>query len=633
MTSRMVENQSYGLCDRQPVVGASMIGSAIPNWNPRDGVRTFAAWHEAVKDAALMGGFYLFINGEKAPTVEEVVARFAGSDMSVEELAQMFVNCEHDYNELNKAFYFLVRPSLKFAGAHEKDDIEYIQTHFQSDGGLRDGLGLYQWALSFVDKASQEAQSQLRLKVATAKLPHTGINLTQLGTFSKDLLRNWADIEGNSRSAPDGFYHRLLETLVQGSPLQTQAPYGNLAVLMEVRKWVLTQMQPAMPFFSDPDEFIEQMLKFAKLMGLSDQGNSILNINGNPANAKKNDCTICSSWLCQSNQFGGKENCLILHPEKRTDKFLARLSQKEKNYLDNADQFAKDNPGIKTLKGVTFTGKKSDEKDVLSNTTNGKQGDQVAFVGHGDDPIISDFKLFNSFLQDKGILIPTETAKSVLMAKQDITSPVILPIFTGETADTTSAVDQVKKAAKLLSASMPEQRGARLALLRSTVRAVNAANKVKPPCKPECEDIVNWMEDEQKKSLQTLQAKLSWYEKRPMITGLVSMAKFLFWILRCIISLCNFTNIQRVLIIVLAVAYAKEHYSHSINNFISDVLGHSQWLQSAYQAIIGKYLHKPEPISLYAKVAGVIEWMVPGPSIFTALLNGLICCGLIFLYG
>ena len=86
-----------------------MIGSAIPNWNPRDGVRTFAAWHEAVKDAALMGGFYLFINGDKAPTVEEVVARFAGSDMSVEELAQMFVNCEHDYNELNKAFYFIVR--------------------------------------------------------------------------------------------------------------------------------------------------------------------------------------------------------------------------------------------------------------------------------------------------------------------------------------------------------------------------------------------------------------------------------------------------------------------------------------------------------------------------------------------
>ena len=614
----MVENPIFDSGDQHPMFGVALTGK-IPEWNPRHGTKGFAPWHEAVKDAALLARCTHFIHGEKAPTTQEIIDRFSADGVSVEQLGEYLAECELAWKEQNTSFYFLIRPSLKFSGDHEKDDLEYIQEHFQSaDGQWRRGDELYRWALSFVDQGSQQAQSELRLQVATAKLKHAQPKLTQLETHSRGLLRDWAAIDGNEKSAPDSYYHQLLESIQP--PTNTygsHGSYGAAAVMIEVRKWVIMNMSPGMPHYSDPDQLLTHMLKFAGHMGLTNANDNAVNmVNGKVREA--NDCSVCSSYLCQSNKSGGPKLCVTMYPHNRTAQFLAQLSNREQKYLDSADSYMKEHPEVKSLKGVNFTQK---EQSPVAQSTPAAPHATPILIPHPKDlpnPEVTDEDAFGAFLahlktQETGqlhALAPPGTYKTPLASALPV---VVMPVVTGQqVADVTA--DAVKKAAKLASGSTPAQRAARLAMLRSTIRAVNAASKAKPSVKPECEEIVNWMEDEQKKSLQILEAKISKYEKRPLLTSIISMAKFLWWGVRMLFSLCTLVNIQRVMFIVLALAYIKEHYDLTIQTSLN--AWWPPWFQSVYDNVTGKNHQNgpPEQPSRYGWLLSLwLNW--PGPAV------------------
>ena len=120
----MVENPYYDSGHLLPMLDVAVIGK-LPEWNPRHGTKGFAPWHEAVKDAALRTRCTHFIHGEKTPTAQDVIERFSGDGVSVEQLGEYLAECELAWKEQNTSFYFLIRPSLKFSGDHEKDDLEY----------------------------------------------------------------------------------------------------------------------------------------------------------------------------------------------------------------------------------------------------------------------------------------------------------------------------------------------------------------------------------------------------------------------------------------------------------------------------------------------------------------------------
>ena len=114
----MVENRNDDPCQYlKPVNGNTMIGNSIPKWNPRHGMNGHAAWNEAIRDAAVIGGYRPLLDGDGPPTVEEVISRYAGDDLTVEQLAQEYVDCLADYNALNTEWYFIVEEARVVAWA------------------------------------------------------------------------------------------------------------------------------------------------------------------------------------------------------------------------------------------------------------------------------------------------------------------------------------------------------------------------------------------------------------------------------------------------------------------------------------------------------------------------------------
>ena len=168
--------------------------------------------------------------------------------------------------------------------------------------------------------------------------------------------------------------------------------------------------------------------------------------------------------------------------------------------------------------------------------------------------------------------------------------------------------EAVKKAAKGTAVSTSAQRGARLALLRSTMRAVQAANKARPAVKPECEEIVSWMEDEQKKSIQILQAKLDRYEKRPLLTTVISTAKSLYWVVRTMYSLCSFANLQRLAFVAVAVAYAMERYGISAEALAA---GCASWIQEKVGFTFETKMPEPDPVPEPPKSPEMFKFWFP----------------------
>ena len=162
-----ISSDDWDLC-KQQFKATTFIGKepVVKPWNPRS--KTGAAvWQAEVEDLLVWHGLREAAVGGP-PTLQECKARCPS--MSDNQLIDFLTACEQHYSMLNREVYFLIKPTLIFAGEHADSDAATVQRRFGS-GEARDGHGLLQWAQTCSAGAAAD-QGSLYTKFATAKIEH-----------------------------------------------------------------------------------------------------------------------------------------------------------------------------------------------------------------------------------------------------------------------------------------------------------------------------------------------------------------------------------------------------------------------------------------------------------------------------
>ena len=88
--------------------------------------------------------------------------------------------------------------------------MEYIERHFEKpDSDLRDGRGLYDWMMSFMDPSTVEGQMLLRKNMDERKLGDNP-SLLAFHTACAHHLRDWRMLAGTNETEVYSFWHNLI---------------------------------------------------------------------------------------------------------------------------------------------------------------------------------------------------------------------------------------------------------------------------------------------------------------------------------------------------------------------------------------------------------------------------------------
>ena len=167
-------------------------GPRSPNYvgalyNPRrQGAIGREQWKEDVWESARKSEIPTSTLSNPPPTLESVTLDNPSIDQK--DIEDKYYEALALYQVRNTQLWDLVRPSLDISGALEEDDREHFRTTFMV-GDLRDGYGLYQWALDH--GTSTDMKSQLAISDDLAKWPMLSATASRLElvTHTSSLLR------------------------------------------------------------------------------------------------------------------------------------------------------------------------------------------------------------------------------------------------------------------------------------------------------------------------------------------------------------------------------------------------------------------------------------------------------------
>jgi hypothetical protein len=119
-----------------------------------------------------------------------------------------------EYQHFNELLYYLLKKCIDLSGVNERMDTTHITSHFTL-GDLRDGRGLYHWAMSFKSQKDPSVQAALIRNVySDAKIPVT-ITGDDLAKKLTDLAADWVGITDHEKDKPPSFYEALLTASCQ----------------------------------------------------------------------------------------------------------------------------------------------------------------------------------------------------------------------------------------------------------------------------------------------------------------------------------------------------------------------------------------------------------------------------------
>ena len=278
---------------------------------PREGVTP--AWNEEIKNLLSQCRRSHILIEDGPPTLHRFMQEAPSIDLQL--LRRMQAIAVQEWQRENTDVFYILRNSINLEGPHNKADLAMLEQKF-SCGDLRDGKGLYEFAVGFRTEGSTKAQSQFMRDLDT-KLSATA-SQTQIQVHCDALLATWLSIRGNSIAEPDAFYHYLMESL----PLEPES-----AKVVRLRSWVAEQITEESPALAQPTAFIIKICRHAQLLGITDAVGSLhIQSAGDRRQPSQqdqqsrvmhcNDCDDCDAKCCWSRKRGGRKFCLCTNAKE-----------------------------------------------------------------------------------------------------------------------------------------------------------------------------------------------------------------------------------------------------------------------------------------------------------------------------
>jgi hypothetical protein len=147
---------------------------------------------------------------------------------------------------------------------------------------------------------------------------------------------------GNSTNEPAGFYFHLLRSI-------GDAP--DRSKLSALHQWLAGKVSDDASMLSRPDTVIQELVRHGRTLGLPENGNSALAIQGGDESKKGNNCQYCSARPCRGRDNGGtKKACLVYNAQKPIP---ASASDNERNFVFQCRAYV-DAVKPETLKGLAW---------------------------------------------------------------------------------------------------------------------------------------------------------------------------------------------------------------------------------------------------------------------------------------
>ena len=372
-------------------------GPRLPSVKPREG-RTIAyeKWYEAVDDLLYAHGvtpedFYASPL-DNTPTIAPNATR--AETMRFNEACDV----DQRWKTINTSVWWYVSASVDLTGPDEERDKRSLRHFFDPKTRIGHGRDAILWVCDKADITSFSVQSKLLQRLGELKLA-PGSTRAQISLHCAQLLKIWCMVIGpnqkpNTVDEPSEYWKRLLASM----PTRPEA-----SLLSQLRVWLAGRITDGAADFLDADKGVESLLSHASTLGiecgkastksldvvamlsdepacdscesqdavyesamkqLADKVDSLQAIvkkgpqNGKPPwtqmkpdGAKLNDCDCCDAECCQSNQFGGVEDCAS---RAKSTVNLENVSRGKKRYCLALRAHDAANPGLKSLKGVKF---------------------------------------------------------------------------------------------------------------------------------------------------------------------------------------------------------------------------------------------------------------------------------------
>ena len=392
MVAQGVADLSFENAALSPLLATAPIPSAklfpIPSWRPRDGRNdSYDKWLRAVRQ--LLAAFDITEERlEEQPPAPIVSSSMIVTRQDDEESAKALADERAleiaNWQRVNTAIYWHVVPSLRLSGVHEKHDMNTIDGLVR--GQRAHGRALILWAMSHASMASPGIQHDLWKTIHGARL-QPGATVVHLLTHMQHMYDHWIHLAGSQPNNETSFidYHRaLLASLAgakDGSPLQqvkfwlaneASKQSNGLPHLLGTYEIMRAAIEKQAAIFGvppgeDKGTFKLQLLGEPAPMTINvlvsikdlsptedDSLDDSLNAmgagrkpgqGGNPGGGKPgksdkllfkkgdNDCSVCDSFGCQSNQKGGPKFCICLSSSTAS---LARFSRNIARYCHGA---------------------------------------------------------------------------------------------------------------------------------------------------------------------------------------------------------------------------------------------------------------------------------------------------------
>ena len=224
--------------------------------------KQFVQWNVAFNNITGLYGLTQVVN-DGGPPLRSAISGL-DSSLNEAEVNERYGDALRQYQEENTKLFYAFASSINLDGEWQSLDMEYIQETFVRDT-VRDGNGFLQWFRAKHDIKAPERQMRLRAELQSTKF-EINMTLTKLLKTLVEALSLWCKIGDNDKNDAvklNAYYVLMLEKM------PTNPPEANM---VRVRVRLAEQVFANAPQLSNVQTLIEDLVGFAKALGMNDGG-------------------------------------------------------------------------------------------------------------------------------------------------------------------------------------------------------------------------------------------------------------------------------------------------------------------------------------------------------------------------
>ena len=325
--------------------GGTMNAFTLPTVSLRHASESqMTIWELTLKNLCALHNLGELVREGKPPERSAVIRTWP--ELSGEAITEKYNECLRDYQRENTVLFYYVISSLDLKGQYMDHDMQKIIREF-IHGDLRDGNGLLQWFRSFHNLTAPDKQKALRARLAKFKILLDTTH-PQLLKLLLDYLATWENLIGNDRNNPvilNDYYVRILD-------IWPTMPYEN--PIVRVRAFASHMHQMGDKMLDDAAVAINAWVKCAIAYGVpagKPPSNTVLAVEGR-LTAADNDCQYCDVFNCKAGN--SIKECVVYNEKVKTGDNTPFFKAMQINFIKSARAHLKQNPELKTMKGVKF---------------------------------------------------------------------------------------------------------------------------------------------------------------------------------------------------------------------------------------------------------------------------------------